>query len=248
MRSKPYLLFDAGGTLVFPDPLFLSQELQKRGIEATPQQLFASSCRLTYLFDCRVQESGHLSRFWPKGYVNALLEVHGVADPVLKTIVQSVEYRHKQKSLWSFSFNWVPETLSELAIRGYRMSVISNSDGRAAQMLSDLGIAHFFECIFDSEDQGFEKPHPLAFKMALQELNLQPENALYVGDIFYIDVWGANRIGLGGLHLDPFGFYSGWPGVRLPNVSHLPHWLAQYTATREPLDLLPLRDFQLNLE
>ena len=86
---------------------------------------------------------------------------------------------------------------------------------------------------------GVEKPDPAIFKAALADLELSPAEALYIGDVFYADAGGANRAGLGCVHLDPGGLYKEWPGVHLPDVRHLPGWLAEYTANPAGFDLFP---------
>jgi phosphoglycolate phosphatase-like HAD superfamily hydrolase len=142
--------------------------------------------------------------------------------------------------LWTFTFKWVREALSCLATQGYRMSVISNSDGRTAQVFCDLRLAHYFEHIFDSKTLGVEKPDPAIFEVALNKLNVAPADVLYIGDIFYVDVLGANQAGLGGLHLDPLRLYRGWPGVHLRDVRDLPGWLGNHYVHSLDLDLFPL--------
>ncbi len=248
MIPKPYLLFDAGGTLVFPDQAFLAQQAQVQGLQITPEQLFAGGCHLIHDLDCEIRAQGRLPNFWPHGYTYALFTRLGVDGSRAEAIVQAAQERNRQKSLWTLTFPWVAETLSHLATEGYRMSIISNADGRVAQTLSDMGLADYFERIFDSTIVGVEKPHPAIFELALRELNLQPEAALYIGDVFYIDVWGANQVGLGAVHLDPLGLYAEWPGIHLPNIGHLPAWLAQYAAASTSFDLFPARAFRLSLE
>ena len=56
---------------------------------------------------------------------------------------------------------------------------------------------------------------------------LQPSECLYVGDLYYVDVLGANRAGMAAIHLDPFGLYSDIPGVHIPSVAALPEFLAR---------------------
>ena len=74
-------------------------------------------------------------------------------------------------------------------------------------------------------------------RLSLAELDLAPAEALYIGDIYSLDVVGANRAGLDCVHLDPADLYQGWPGLRLPDISHLPAWLATYTAGPDKLTL-----------
>ena len=239
-RPKPYLLFDAGGTLVFPDQDFLVQQAWAQGIMLTETQLFNGYYKLIHIRDRQAgTQSGRFPTPWARGYAYALFETLGVNGSAASAIAQAFEDRHQKKNMWTYTFDWVRETLSCLAVEGYRMSVISNSDGRTAQVFRDLGLTCYFERIFDSAVMGLEKPDPAIFRVALDELGVSPTNTLYIGDIYYVDVRGANRAGLGGLHLDPLGLYSGWPGIHLRDVRHLPDWLAEYPANTSTLDLFP---------
>ena len=239
MCPLPYLLFDAGGTLVFPDHVFLAHQAQRQGIKVTEDQLFASHFQLTHRFDSHFREHGQFMDVGARSYTHVVFDFLGVTEPALDALTQAANAYHRHKSLWTFTFDWVDETLSQLAGQGYRMSVISNSDGRAADILQHVGLDHYFERIYDSAILGVEKPDPAIFKSALCELNLQPPDALYIGDWFYVDVLGANRVGIGGVHLDPLDLYSNWPGVHLRDVRELPAWLGQYMADPTSFDLFP---------
>ena len=239
---RPYLLFDAGGTLVFPDQSFLIQRAWKHGVELTHDQLFSGYYRLIHRLDCEARNGGGFpNHSWPRRYAYVLFETLRIDTSVTHAVAQAFEARHRSRNLWAFTFDWVRETLSLLATQGYRMSVISNSDGRTAEVFQDLGLAPHFESIFDSKILGIEKPDPAIFEWVLRELNLQPSEALYIGDMYEVDVRGANRAGLGALHLDPLGLYADWLGVHLPDVRHLPDWLARYVATPWAFDLFPTR-------
>jgi len=63
--------------------------------------------------------------------------------------------------------------------------------------------------------------------------------------MFYIDIWGANRVGIPGLHLDPLNLYGEWPGVHIQDLRRLPSWLKEYADAPERFEMLPLRDFAL---
>lgn len=243
MQPKPYLLFDAGGTIVFPDQSFLIQQARIQGIKLTHKQLYTGYYKLINSLDCQAYEHKHhkIPRPWPKGYAYALFKTLGMVNRATDAIAQAFQDRHRQKNLWTFTFPWVPETLSQLVKQGYRMSVLSNSDGRTEEVIRDLGLDCYFEQIFDSVILGIEKPKPGIFKKVLDELSLQPTDALYVGDIFYVDVLGANRAGLGGIHLDPLNLYIDWPGIHLTDLRYLPNWLTRYAADPSPFNLFPTK-------
>jgi putative hydrolase of the HAD superfamily len=239
---KPYLLFDAGGTLIFPDQDFLIQEARTHGVELSYKQLYVGYYRLIHRLDCQARTQGHFPNLpWPRRYASDLFETLGMVNSSTQAIARAADAREK-KSLWTFTFDWVRETLSQLEKQGYGMSVISNSNGRTTETFSDLDLADYFEAIISSWDLRVKKPDPGIFEIALNELELQPANVLYIGDIFEVDVVGANRAGIGAVHLDPLDLYIDRPGVHLHSVAELPSWLEQYAAAPEAFDLFPTRD------
>ena len=102
------------------------------------------------------------------------------------------------------------------------MAVISNSEGQVEEILQDLGLREYFEIVIDSFIVGVEKPDPRIFKIALERLGWDRSDTIYIGDIFYMDIWGANQAGLGAIHLDKLGLYDGWDGEHIPSVKELP--------------------------
>ncbi len=240
LQSKPYLLFDAGGTIVFPDQSFLIRQARRQGLTLTHLQLFEGYYELIHSLN--LEYKTHKSpKPWPEGYAYALFKTLGISSPATDAVADAFNTQHDRRNLWAFTFSQVKEALSNLAKQGYRMSVISNSDGRTETVLRDLNLDRYFEHIFDSELLGVEKPDPAIFKAALKRLKLKPANVFYIGDIFYADVRGANLAGLGGIHLDPLGFYAGQPGVHLTNVNRLPAWLTQYADNPSAFNLFPTK-------
>jgi putative hydrolase of the HAD superfamily len=43
------------------------------------------------------------------------------------------------------------------------------------------------------------KPHPAAFRAVLQALDVDPANAVFVGDRLYDDIYGAQTVGMRGV-------------------------------------------------
>ena len=67
------------------------------------------------------------------------------------------------------------------------------------------------------------KPDPEPFRLCLQELNLEPSAAVYVGDDYRIDVCGARDAGLHAVWLKHHSVRRSWPDVQTstPIISHL---------------------------
>ena len=221
--KKPYILLDAGGTLVFPDVEWLSELMKNYGIDVDGESILRRVYEIDYLIDKSLRER---KTFLEDGsLLEALFRAFTDSDEKVKALKMRTDERDKIRNLWAYTFPWVIESLETLKAQGYSISVISNSDGRVAQVLAETGLAKFMDKIYDSQIVGIEKPDAGIFRLALKELSISPEDAIFVGDMFYTDVLGANRAGIKAVHLDPFDFYKDWPGERIKNVGVIPDFL-----------------------
>jgi HAD superfamily hydrolase (TIGR01509 family) len=248
MSAKPYLLLDAGGTFLFVDQVYLSRVADEHGFRVEAERFYEEHYRLVHWFDTYVSTRRRFLSRLPEPYSQILFRLTGLSEEAAAQAAQVAQARHEQRNLWEFTFPWTVETLDQLRDEGCRMSVISNSDGRVEEQLHNLEMRGYFERVYDSEVVGVEKPEPGIYELALNDLGLQPEEAVFVGDMFYIDIWGANRAGIPGLHLDPLGLYGEWPGAHIQDLRQLPAWLKEYAAAPEQFEMLPLRDFALLAE
>lgn len=73
------------------------------------------------------------------------------------------------------------------------------TDAQSAYAVPELrvvGLADLFATIVVSGDYGYRKPDPRLFATALAALQVRPEQALYVGNDMYCDIFGAQQAGL----------------------------------------------------
>ncbi|MFH1244829.1 MAG: HAD family hydrolase [bacterium] len=88
--------------------------------------------------------------------------------------------------------------LMEKLGREYQLFIISN--GRMVEIkkkLEYIGLeADLFEPLIACYDQGWIKPEPSPFLLAIESLKLQPEEIVYVGDRSDLDVEGAQATGM----------------------------------------------------
>ena len=63
-----------------------------------------------------------------------------------------------------------------------------------------------------------EKPHPRIFRLAVQQARVTPDEAVYVGDLYSVDVRGARAAGLDAILLDPAGLWGERDCARAPDV------------------------------
>lgn len=90
----------------------------------------------------------------------------------------------------------VPGVLRELAARGVRIGLISNSHRCLASFQSHFELQGLITATVSSSDHGFMKPHPSIFSAALQLVDVAAADALMVGDSVREDVEGALQAGM----------------------------------------------------
>ena len=91
----------------------------------------------------------------------------------------------------------VNKTLIELLKTQIRLAVISDAPSREAWMrLYYLNLHHVFDPVLTFDDTGARKPSPKPFKLALDKMNVGPDEALMIGDWPDRDVVGAKQIGM----------------------------------------------------
>ena len=215
---KPYLLFDAGGTLLFPNALTLQRTLLEFAADAPLARLDAMMSVYVHILDTAIRDGNETDfRFF-----EWVAEQAGVDASLVPRAAARLREQDVQESLWGAVRPGTVETLRALQQEGYRMSVISNAFGRVEQDLSQAGLAQYLERVFDSHLVGFSKPDVRLFHHALTELRLDPSTCVYVGDFFQVDVLGANGAGMAAIHLDPEELYGAWPGCHIASVNDLP--------------------------
>lgn len=88
-------------------------------------------------------------------------------------------------------------TLMELVKRGLKLAVVSDAPRLQAWLrLCQLNLHHIFDVVITYEDTNKRKPAPEPFKNALQQLQIEAEEAIMVGDWAERDIVGAKLIGM----------------------------------------------------
>jgi putative hydrolase of the HAD superfamily len=91
----------------------------------------------------------------------------------------------------------VRRTLIHLIKNGIKIAVVSDAPSREAWMrIYYLNLHHVFDIVLTFDDTKLYKPSPVPFKMALKQLNINPNEAIMVGDWPERDVVGASQVGI----------------------------------------------------
>jgi putative hydrolase of the HAD superfamily len=99
------------------------------------------------------------------------------------------------------------DVLAQLRDRGFRIGLISNT-GRTPgyalrEILDRLGLATSIDVMVFSNEHGACKPQPSIFATLRDGLDVDYDEMMFVGDNLYVDVHGAQRLGITGVHFDP---------------------------------------------
>jgi len=89
-------------------------------------------------------------------------------------------------------------SLVERLWQEYRLALVSNFDYTPTvhAVLKRHGLIGYFEQVVVSADLGLRKPRPELFLIPCREMRLKPDEVLFVGDNFDLDVVGAKGVGM----------------------------------------------------
>jgi putative hydrolase of the HAD superfamily len=217
------VLFDVGNTLLWLDHPFVIEVLREHGVAATEDELIAAQYGAKLLLDELVR-TGRAGDDASRGriFFAEVFRQLGIGDDAFPSIARRLYARHAERNLWCSVRERTGETLDELKRRGYRLAVISNADGRVEALLEDVGLRGHFELVIDSGTVGVEKPDPRIFEMALERMGIGPHEAVYVGDVYEIDVAGARAAGMRAILLDPLSRLGHLDCDRIAALHELP--------------------------
>jgi len=198
------LFFDVGNTLLFPNRKKMLHSLHEQQVFPSEELLRQIERETKQQFDALVESHSAVDHgFWWMFYSRLLNEL-GIPDE--NTCAELVA-RTQTSSNWCDIRPGTREALRRLG-KQYRLGVISNADGRIADILAHCGIADCFEAITDSGIVGKEKPHPAIFEAALQSMGVKAEQSLYTGDVYCIDYLGSTSVGMQCVLFDVAGAYA----------------------------------------
>lgn len=123
------------------------------------------------------------------------------------------------------------ETLRELRDRGFLLGMISVCSEEVAELWEETRFAGLFDSTVFSCSVGLRKPDPAIYRLALDELGVEPGDAMFVGDGANDELGGAARVGMSAvLILRPEQDEPYWGEAR--------DWHPRITSIPEVLELL----------
>jgi putative hydrolase of the HAD superfamily len=209
-RDVRTILFDVGNTLTFVDAMRMREILAEAGAACSDEivQKAEEGARRAMYARAMEDDPGSDAARWTF-YLGEFLMRTGILESDVDRLRLAFAESHRRENLWRRVLPGTRDALESLRTAGYRLGVVSNADGRVAQLLRELKLDHWFEAVIDSHVVGFEKPDPAIFACALEKLGEPAASSLYVGDMYAVDVIGARAAGLEAVLLDPLGASNG---------------------------------------
>ncbi|HEX3773143.1 MAG TPA: HAD family hydrolase [Polyangiaceae bacterium] len=191
--------FDYGQTLAELDHDFLAARVRIFGGELDAQ---ASRAAGTVAWEAygAAKSLGHAAA-WKRMMheflrAGGLRPSFGAAPPdFAEQMVQELWLAQPAVNLWRKPIPGMFELVHELVAQSIPVAVISNSEGRLAELLAELGEEKPFRVIVDSGRLGIDKPDARIFEHTARALDLPLSEIVHVGDAWEADVMGAARAG-----------------------------------------------------
>jgi putative hydrolase of the HAD superfamily len=121
------------------------------------------------------------------------------------------------------------ETLEALHARGHRLGLITVCSEDVPDVWSETVFANVFDATVFSCSVGLRKPDPRIYRIACEELSVEPEDAVFVGDGANDELAGAERVGMRAILIHRAGEDPLWDEVqdwRGPRITAIPEVLS----------------------
>ena len=206
--------------LVNPNWARVSVALATQGVDVSADRLGVAEPHAKRRLDSveTIQATNDQQRGWT--YFNLVLTEAGVPlSAATDAALRGLHDYHQQFNLWETVPDGVRPALAALRAKGFRLVVLSNANGTLRSMFTRLDLASAVDVLFDSCEEGVEKPDPRFFQLALTRVGATADTTVHVGDLFHVDVVGARAAGIRPVLLDVADLY---PDADCLRVSSLP--------------------------
>lgn len=192
-----YLLLDVAGTILYKPQLFtrILKVLNNNGFDVSLNRIKFNHKLLSEAikFPDRTDYDFYLN------FNSELVYSLGIipTNDLLKSIFEACSYLPWEK------FEDV-EILNEIKVP---IGIVSNFNSSLKEKLKE-NFGEIFSDIFVSEELGVAKPSIEFYRRALEQIKIEPEDILYIGDSFKLDFAPAKSLGMNTYVIDRENFYG----------------------------------------
>lgn len=195
------VLFDVDFTIAKPGP-DLGPEGYRRlgerfGLDLDPERYAEARAHAVGTVE-RHPELDHDEEVWVLFTEQIIRGMGGNTDRAYECAVEMTR-------AWEHAHNFeifedVLPTLAELRAHGLKIGLVSNTGRNLDEFVAHHGLE--VDGAVSSGAHGKTKPHPTIFLSALKRLEVEPADAVMIGDSIEDDVEGAKAVGMRGFLLD----------------------------------------------
>ncbi len=110
---------------------------------------------------------------------------------------------------WEFkAYDDALPALEILKKRSLIIGLISNVAQDMESTFAKLGLQPYLNFKVTSAEVGYDKPRPEIFQAALKKAAANPEETIYVGDQYQIDIVGARGVGINAILIDRHDYFT----------------------------------------
>jgi putative hydrolase of the HAD superfamily len=204
------VFFDAGNTLLRMNYPAVAGHLEGRGHAVSVEEIEEAELRARVRLDADLARGASTEgRTAQDSYLAYLLEGIGITAP--DEIEAAAGFRRRYNApagLFNVADRDALQAIRRVKSAGLVAGVVSNSNGWARALLDGAGLGDALDFVIDSAVVGVEKPDPKIFRLGVEQAGVAAHEAVYVGDLYSVDVLGSRAAGLGAILLDPRGFWG----------------------------------------
>ena len=203
------IFWDFDGTLGYRDGYWsdtlYSVLLKNNILNISPEKIspyLSSSSGMKLFYTWHIHEKSHKELFngktWYEYYENGFYEVFnklGLDKDISRILSQKVIPEYIDYTKW-FKYNDVIEILEEINNKGYKNYILSNHIPELDKIVENIGLKNHFHKIYTSGNIGYEKPNIKIYEYVLNDLNINKNNCIIIGDSYKADIKGGESMGI----------------------------------------------------
>jgi putative hydrolase of the HAD superfamily len=113
------------------------------------------------------------------------------------------------------------ETIAELRAGGFRIGLITVCSDDVVGLWPETAFHGLFDAEVFSCSVGLRKPDPRIYRLACEQLDLEPSEAMFVGDGANDELAGAERVGMTAVLYERPEYEVEWEGRRIRALPEL---------------------------
>jgi putative hydrolase of the HAD superfamily len=222
------ILFDAGDTLTRPAsgnwfvPVnYMTFFQDKLGRDASTQGRQAFQIAYAYLNEHHQAETEEEEYTQFVEFYRIFLTEYGfpdITDELLSTLAHYMVYDDDKFVFFDDTFTVIPKLFEH-----FTLGIVSNTWPSLDRVFRNQQLRHYFDTFVMSSVLGVYKPHTKMYTTALDELQLAPEETIFVDDSVK-NLEGAARLGMQAVLIDRYNQHA--PDAPYPRITAL-HGLAE---------------------